>query len=57
MAGARNAGKSIFYPLSDFALARDAGVKTETNAPPEAYAPFPKWRLGRPDAWDALPWG
>jgi uncharacterized cupin superfamily protein len=56
MAGARNAGKSIHYPRSDFALARNAGVGTETNAPPEAYAPFPKWRLGRPDAWSALPW-
>jgi uncharacterized cupin superfamily protein len=56
MAGARRPGKSILYPRSDVALARGAGVETETNAPREAYAPFPRWRLGRPDSWDTLPW-
>lgn len=56
MTGARRADESIVYPRSDAALARGAGVETETNAPPEAYAPFARWRLGRPDAWDLLPW-
>jgi uncharacterized cupin superfamily protein len=56
MIGARVAGKTIVYPRSDTALARGAGVQTETNAPRDAYAPFSPWRLGRPDAWDALPW-
>ena len=56
MVGARVAGKTIVYPRSDTALARDAGVGTETKAPRDAYAPFSPWRLGRPDAWDALPW-
>jgi uncharacterized cupin superfamily protein len=56
MVGARREGKSIVYPRSDAALARGAGVETETDSPPEAYAPFPKWGLGRPDGWDSLPW-
>jgi hypothetical protein len=33
-----------------------AGVKTETSAPREAYAPFPKWQQGPPESWDGLPW-
>jgi len=45
---------TIVYPRSETALAHDAGVETETPAPSEAYAPFPRWRLGRPDA--ELPW-
>jgi quercetin dioxygenase-like cupin family protein len=56
MTGARVEGKTILYPVSDVARARSAGVETETNAPPEAYAPFPPWQLGRPPAWAALPW-
>ena len=56
MIGARVTGKSIVYPRSEPALARRAGVETETEQPAEAYAPFPRWRVGRPDAWDALPW-
>jgi len=56
MIGARVQGKTIEYPRSEAALARGAGVETTTSAPPEAYAPFPSWRLGRPDAWEALPW-
>jgi quercetin dioxygenase-like cupin family protein len=56
MIGARVAGKTIDYPRSEVALARGAGVETATGRPPEAYAPFPPWRLGRPDAWAALPW-
>ena len=57
MTGARAEGKTILYPLSETARAHGAGVETETDAPREAYAPFPSWRLGRPDAWAALPWG
>ena len=56
MVGARREGKTILYPRSETALARGAGVETETGRPPEAYAPFPAWRLGRPDAWAGLPW-
>jgi hypothetical protein len=33
-----------------------AGVDAETTAPAEAYAPFPTWRLGPPEDWNALPW-
>jgi uncharacterized cupin superfamily protein len=57
MTGARRDGDTITYPRSDSARARNAGVETETDAPFEAYAPFPPWRLGRPDAWADLPWG
>ena len=56
MTGARREGKTIFYPRSEMARARNAGVETETNAPAEAYARFTPWRLGRPDAWVSLPW-
>jgi hypothetical protein len=57
MTGARRDGDTITYPRSETARARNAGVETETDAPCEAYAPFPPWRLGRPDAWADLPWG
>jgi uncharacterized cupin superfamily protein len=56
MIGARAAGKTLLYPRSEPALALHAGVESETEQPAEAYAPFPRWRVGRPDAWDALPW-
>ena len=56
MIGARRDDRTLVYPRSDAALARNAGVETETPAPSEAYAPFPSWRLGRPDAWPDLPW-
>jgi uncharacterized cupin superfamily protein len=57
MTGARREGGSIFYPESETAQARGAGVETETPHPSEAYAPFGHWSLGRPDAWADLPWG
>jgi uncharacterized cupin superfamily protein len=57
MTGARREGDTILYPRSDTALAHGAGVETETPSPHEAYARFSHWRLGRPDAWPALPWG
>jgi uncharacterized cupin superfamily protein len=56
MTGARRAGRTIVYPRSATARARNAGVETETDTPAEAYAPFTPWRLGRPDAWAELPW-
>ena len=48
--------KGIVYPRSELALRHGVGVETETSSPAEAYAPFPKWQLGRPDTWSALPW-
>src|SRR5437868_11103847 len=36
MTGARREGKTIVYPRNETALARGAGVETETNAPREA---------------------
>jgi uncharacterized cupin superfamily protein len=56
MIGARRDGDMIVYPRSDVAIARGAGVETETPAPAEAYAPFPSWRLGRPGTTGDLPW-
>ena len=56
MIGARREGDTINYPRSVMALARDAGVETETPDPREAYAPFPRWELGRLGSWPHLPW-
>jgi uncharacterized cupin superfamily protein len=56
MTGARPEDRTIVYPRSETARARNAGVETETNDPPKAYAPFPCWRLGRPHTWATLPW-
>ena len=56
MTGARSSDKGLLYPRSDVALAHGAGVEAETPRASEAYAPFPPWRLGRPERPDALPW-
>lgn len=56
MTGARREGRTIVYPRSDTARARNAGVETETDSPAEAYARFPSWRVARPDTWADLPW-
>ena len=49
--------KGIVYPRSETALHYGAGVERETPTPAEAYAPFPRWRLGRrPGVLDDLPW-
>jgi uncharacterized cupin superfamily protein len=56
MTGARREGKTLLYPVAEHALARGAGVGTETNDPMEAYASFGHWHLGRPSAWPELPW-
>jgi hypothetical protein len=55
MIGARREDGGIVYPRSETALAHGAGVERETPSPAEAYAPFPRWRLGRPDS-PHLPW-
>jgi uncharacterized cupin superfamily protein len=57
MTGARGENKEIVYPLSELAISHGAGVEKETSSPSEAYAPFPKWKDGRPKSWDGLPWG
>ena len=57
MTGARREDGSIVYPESETAQARGAGVEQETPRPSVAYEPFPRWRLGRPEAWPELPWG
>jgi uncharacterized cupin superfamily protein len=54
MTGARLEGKTIDYPVSEIARSRGAGVEQATPKPSEAYAPFPRWRLGRPEP--SLPW-
>jgi uncharacterized cupin superfamily protein len=56
MTGARREGDTIVYPRSETALARGASVAEETVSPGEAYAPFSRWRLGRPGTWPHLPW-
>jgi len=56
MVGARTEEGTIVYPRNDVALRHGAGVETETPDPAKAYAPFPHWRIGRPDGWEELPW-
>lgn len=56
MMGARAGDRRIRYPRSELALGAAAGVEDETDSPREAYAGHPEWRVGRPAAWDALPW-
>jgi len=56
MTGGRTRQKQITYPRSELALGYGAGVETETTAPREAYAPFPKRQPGPPETWDGLPW-
>jgi uncharacterized cupin superfamily protein len=56
MTGGRSENKAIVYPRSELAIRHGAGVETETSSPAEAYAPFPKWKDGRPQSWDGLPW-
>jgi uncharacterized cupin superfamily protein len=56
MTGARREDDTILYPRSETARSRGAGVEAETPDPAQAYAPFPRWRLGRPKSWEDLPW-
>ena len=57
MSGSRDHPHSAVYPRSELALRYGAGVEQETDQPREAYAPYPPWRLGRPESFDGLPWG
>jgi uncharacterized cupin superfamily protein len=54
MVGARGADKRIAYPRSEPAIRHGAGVEEETDSPREAYAAFPHWERGRPEALDTL---
>ena len=56
MAGGRTGTKEIVYPRSELALRHGAGVETETSVPADAYRPFDRWRPGRPEGFDGLPW-
>jgi uncharacterized cupin superfamily protein len=56
MVGARLEEGSILYARNETALKHGAGVERDTPEPSEAYAPFPPWRLGKPDGWGGLPW-
>ena len=56
MVGARPEGKTLHYPREETALRHGAGVEESTPSPHEAYAPYPHWRPGRPETWEALPW-
>jgi uncharacterized cupin superfamily protein len=59
MTGARKGWpeKGTVYVGSELAQRHGAGVEQETTSSAEAYAPFPKWRLGPPASWAGLPWG
>lgn len=56
MTGARREDDTLLYPVSEVAAAHGASVAEETPAPAAAYQRFPKWRVGRPNAWEQLPW-
>ena len=55
MIGSRSNEERLVYPRSELALRHGAGVETEVHSGREAYAPFPKWKPGRPD-FSGLPW-
>ncbi len=57
MAGARARRGTIVYTRSEAALARGAGVESDTTASGKPYGPFPEWRPGRPASFDGLPFG
>ena len=57
MVGQRPDPDDVVYPVSEVALSRGAGVEVEVDRPSDAYAQSPKDRPGRPERWDALPWG
>ena len=46
--GARTEDGTILYACDETALRLGAGVEEDTDTPAEAYAPFPKWKRGRP---------
>jgi uncharacterized cupin superfamily protein len=55
MVGARTHERNVLYPRSEAAIARGAGVETETSSAMEAYAPFPDWQPERPSEGVSLP--
>lgn len=55
MVGARTRERNVLYPRSEAAIARGAGVETETSSAMEAYAPFPEWQPERPSEGVSLP--
>jgi uncharacterized cupin superfamily protein len=56
MVGARTSEREVVYPRSEAALARGAGVETETSSAIDAYAPFSHWQPRRPRNGVSLPW-
>ena len=58
MTGARKGWpeRGTVYLRSELAIRHGAGVTEQTTSSAEAYAPFPKWQLGRPENWNGLPW-
>jgi uncharacterized cupin superfamily protein len=50
MLGTRNEDATILYPVSELALKYEAGVRTQTDSPGEAYAALPPWEPTEPDA-------
>jgi uncharacterized cupin superfamily protein len=56
MAGARDRAGPGAYVRAEVALRHRAGVERETSSSPEAYAPFGRWKPGRPASWSGLPW-
>jgi uncharacterized cupin superfamily protein len=57
MVGVRSEQEQLHYAVSEVAARHGASVESATSSPDDAYAPTPKWDLGRPASWDDLPWG
>ena len=57
MTGARLEDKGIVYPRSELANPPRRGRRERTRTNRLIFAPFPKWKDGRPKSWDGLPWG
>ena len=55
MTGSRANEQRVVYPRSEVALRHGGGVETEAHSGREAYAPFQRWKPGRPD-FNGLPW-
>ena len=56
MVGARPAGWTVVYPVSELAARYEASAKAETHSPDQAYVGFEPSRRGRPSYWNRLPW-
>jgi uncharacterized cupin superfamily protein len=54
--GKRPEEERLRYPKSELAARYGASAEEDTPHPEEAYAPFNRPELGRPDYWDLLPW-